>query len=182
VSDLLDVDQLTTGLIRAATRPLPFAQLVRTVLAATPVADREVRVDLTELVVPGDLAKLERIVANLLSNAVRHTTPGGCIGIRTEEAGDAALLVVEDDGDGLPAGLEERIFEPFVQGPERRDDARPGTGLGLTLVREYVALHGGSVTAETRAEGGARFTVRLPLDPDADSPSLASSAVHVNHG
>lgn len=181
VSDLLDVDQLTTGLIRAATRPLPFAQLVRTVLEATQVPDRRVQLTLTELVVPGDLAKLERVVANLLSNAVRHTAPGGWIGIRTEEAGDAALLIVEDDGDGLPHGFEERIFEPFVQGPERREDARPGTGLGLTLVREYVALHGGSVTAETRAEGGARFTVRLPLEPDDDAPSLVPSAVDVNH-
>jgi PAS domain S-box-containing protein len=182
VSDLLDVDQLTTGLVRAATRPLPFAQLVRAVLEATPITDRRLQVDLTELVVPGDLAKLERVVANLLANAVRHTSPDGWIGIRTEDLGDAVLLVVEDDGDGLPIGFEERIFEPFVQGPDRRDDARPGTGLGLTLVREYVALHGGSVCAETRAEGGARFTVQLPLASDGSASAPASSATELHHG
>lgn len=182
VSDLLDVDQLTTGLVRAATRPLPLAQLVRAVLEATPVSDRRVELALTELVVPGDLAKLERVVANLLANAVRHTQPGGWIGIRTEELADAVLLVVEDDGDGLPLGFEERIFEPFVQGPDRRADARPGTGLGLTLVREYVGLHGGSVTAQTRPEGGARFTVRLPPTPDEVAPSLMPSAVEVRRG
>lgn len=182
VSDLLDVDQLTTGLIRASRRPLPLAHVVRTVLEATTIPDRRVDTDLTEVVVPGDLAKLERVVANLLANAVRHTQPDGWIGLRTSEADGSALLVVEDDGTGIPAGFETRIFEPFVQGPQRRDDARPGTGLGLTLVREYVALHGGNVVAENRAEGGARFVIRLPLERPDVPPHPAHSAAGVDHG
>lgn len=164
VIDLLDVDRLTTGLVRAARRPLPLAQVVRTVLEATPTEDRRLEPELTEVVVPGDIAKLERVVANLLDNAIRHTDPGGWIAVRTLDAGDEALLIVEDDGPGLPAEIRTQLFEPFVQGPERRQAAQPGTGIGLTLVREYVALHAGTVTAEDRPGGGACFTVRLPLD------------------
>ncbi len=182
VSDLLDVDQLTTGLVRATTRPLPLAQVVRMVLDATPLPDRRVETDLTEVVVPGDLAKLERIATNLLANAVRHTGTGGCIQIRTGETADHALLVIEDDGDGLPDGWEERVFEPFVQGPDRRRDARPGTGLGLTLVREYATLHGGTVTAANRTDGGARFTVQLPLAPVDAEPAATGSGGRVDHG
>ena len=180
VSDLLDVDQLTTGLVQATTRPLPLAHVIRTVLQATPLPERRVETDLTEVVVPGDLAKLERIATNLLANAVRHTTTGGWIGVRTTQLGDEVLLVVEDDGDGLPEGWENRVFEPFVQGPDRRQDARPGTGLGLTLVREYAALHRGTVSAENRTDGGARFIVRLPLAsepgwaPEAEADARAS--------
>ncbi|MFU8840328.1 MAG: ATP-binding protein [Nitriliruptoraceae bacterium] len=182
VSDLLDVDQLTTGLVRASRRPLPLAHVVRSVLEATAIPDRRIETDLTEVVVPGDLAKLERVVANLLANAVRHTRTGGWIGLWTTEVADQAELVVEDDGTGLPAGFETRIFEPFVQGPQHRHDARPGTGLGLTLVREYVALHGGSVHAENRTEGGARFVIRLPLDAPDTPRERASSAAGVDHG
>ncbi|MFP4233981.1 MAG: ATP-binding protein [Nitriliruptoraceae bacterium] len=176
VTDLLDVDRLTTGLGRATLRPLPLAQVVRTVLDATLTPDRRLDVELTEVVVDGDLPKVERIVANLLDNAVRHTGPGGWIGVRTLVAGDRALLVIEDDGPGLPAAVRERIFEPFVQGPERHNDARPGTGLGLTLVREYVSLHDGTVTAEDREDGGARFTVRLPVTVDDSASSAGSRA------
>jgi len=182
VSDLLDVDQLTTGLVRASRRPLPLAHVVRTVLETTAIPDRRVDTDLTEVVVAGDLAKLERVVANLLANAVRHTQPDGWIGLRTAEVDGHAELVVEDDGTGLPAGFETRIFEPFVQGPQRREDARPGTGLGLTLVREYVALHGGRVHAENRAEGGARFVIRLPLEAPETSLGRSPSAAGVDHG
>jgi PAS domain S-box-containing protein len=181
VSDLLDVDQLTTGLIRASRRPLPLAHVVRSVLEAAAIRDRQVDTDLTEVVVPGDLAKLERVVGNLLANAVRHTRPGGWIGLRTVEHDGTALLVVEDDGTGLPAGFETRIFEPFVQGPQHRHDARPGTGLGLTMVREYVALHGGSVVAENRAEGGARFTIRLPLQLPEVTALPTRSGAGVDH-
>lgn len=181
VDDLLDVDQLTTGLGRATTQPVPLAHMVRTVLEATPIPDRRLEADLTEVVVPGDLAKLERITRNLLANAVRHSGTDGWIRVQTAGTVDEALLIVEDDGDGLPEGWEDRIFEPFVQGPERHHDARPGTGLGLTLVREYAALHGGTVSAENRAAGGSRFIVRLPL-ASAEPERRAGSRGRVDHG
>lgn len=102
-------------------------------------------------------------MGNLLANAVRATRMDGSIRVRTHATTDTAELHVEDDGAGIPAGMHERIFEPFIQGLDRSTDARPGTGVGLTLVREYVELHGGSVAAFDRPGGGARYEVSLPL-------------------
>lgn len=93
------------------------------------------------------------------------------IGLATH--GDDIVLRVSDQGEGIAEGYAERIFEPFVQGPERVHAAQPGTGLGLALVREPVGLHGGSVSASNMASGGAIFDVRLPGALETRLPAIA---------
>jgi signal transduction histidine kinase len=86
--------------------------------------------------------------------------------VRLLDEGDELLLVVEDDGPGIDAALRDRLFEPFEQGRGASSDASPGTGLGLSLVRQFVQLHSGTVRVVDGELGGARFEVRLPIRPD----------------
>ncbi len=116
----------------------------------------------TPAVVRGDADALRRAALNLVENAVKYTPPGGTVATSVTRDGEAALFVVEDTGPGVPAADAERIFEPFV----RLDDARArdigGIGLGLAIARSIVAAHGGTLTVERGAGGGARFVIRLP--------------------
>ena len=164
IEDLLDVDRLSSGLIRADRRPVELHMLVAEMARRTDLLGRALETDLAPVTIAGDRAKLERVVGNLLANAARHSQLQGRVRISLCQREETAVLRVEDDGAGIPRGYEQRIFEPFVQGPERHDDASPGTGLGLTLSQQFVELHGGTITAGNRPEGGARFEVVLPID------------------
>lgn len=163
IEDLLDVDRLSSGLIMARRQPTDLHGLLRAVLDTVELRGRQLTTSLPSITVAVDPPKVERIIANLLINAVRHTRPDGRIRVDAETRDGQLVLTVEDDGEGIPDGFEQRIFEPFVQGPERRDDPQPGTGLGLSLVQQFAALHGGEVRAANRRDGGARFEVVLPL-------------------
>jgi signal transduction histidine kinase len=109
----------------------------------------------------GDAARLEQVFANLLSNAVRYTPHGGAITVTLGVDGEWAVVEVIDTGDGIAADDLARIFDPFSRGTSGNAE---GLGIGLTLVRGLVELHGGSVQAESPgAGGGSTFTVRLPV-------------------
>ena len=111
--------------------------------------------------VVGDGDRLEQVVTNLLSNAVRHASPGFAPPVALSLDAGHAVLTVSDDGSGVPPGERERIFDRFYRVPE--GGFRSGMGLGLFIVRQLVEAHGGEVTVDEREGGGARFTVRLPL-------------------
>jgi signal transduction histidine kinase len=106
-----------------------------------------------------DSRRLFQVVVNLLHNAIQLSPEGSRIRVTLDGAPGALAIGVEDEGPGLPAGEEKEIFEPFFT---RRKD---GTGLGLTLARQIVTAHGGSLSAENRPEGGSRFIIRLPEKP-----------------
>lgn len=165
INDLLDVDRLTAGLVTANRQPHDLEQLVHRVVAEQELTGRHLQLDLGPFIAAVDPPKFERVVANLLANAVRHTPPGGTIRIGLHRQPAATVLVVEDDGTGIDPAYLEHIFDPFVQGPDQQHAPQPGTGLGLTLARELVELHHGRLTASNRPSGGARFEVHLP-DPD----------------
>ena len=162
INDLLDVDRLAAGLVSADRRPHDLAELVTRAIQEVDTTGRSVQVDVVPLTAEVDAPKLERVVANLVANAVRHTAMDRTISVRLHDDGGVAQLLVDDDGDGIDPRYLDVIFEPFVQGPERHQDARPGTGLGLALTRELVELHGGTITASNRRPRGSRFEVRLP--------------------
>jgi CheY-like chemotaxis protein/anti-sigma regulatory factor (Ser/Thr protein kinase) len=106
--------------------------------------------------------RLEQIVLNLVSNAIKYTPAGRTIRVRTSAEGDDAVLRVEDEGVGIAGDMLARIFGLFVQGEHTLDRAQGGLGIGLTLVRTLTELHGGTVTAESPGPGlGSVFTVRL---------------------
>jgi PAS domain S-box-containing protein len=170
IDDLLDLDRLSTGLGTANRQPHDLDEIVTRVVANIDPDDRHVSVRLEPITADVDGPKIERAVANLLANAIRHAQPGGEVQVDLFREGDESVLRVEDDGPGIDPGYLPLIFEPFVQGPERHEEPQPGPGLGLSLALEMVRLHGGSVTASNRPAGGARFEVRLPdpgSEPDA---------------
>jgi two-component system, OmpR family, sensor kinase len=137
-----------------------------------PVADdHELSIDADPVLVDGASDDLHRLVLNLIENAVRHTPRGTHIRACTSSDNGDAVLVVEDDGPGIPPEIERRVFERFVRGS---GDGARGTGLGLSIVRAVAESHGGTVVLERPYgdERGTRFVIRMPsLDAGADSPA-----------
>jgi signal transduction histidine kinase len=136
-----------------------------------PVAeDHDMRIDVSPVVVSGARDDLHRLVLNLLENAVKHTPPGTHIHVSAARMNGDAMLVVEDDGPGIPSDLGEHVFDRFVR--RGRDGAR-GSGLGLSIVRAVAESHGGSVHLEPSPDGpGARLVVRLPAADGAPGTEL----------
>jgi len=110
---------------------------------------------------------LEQALVNLLENAARHTPAGTSIEIRARQVGKELEIAVADNGPGLPAGSEDRVFEKFVRGQANDGDQRRGVGLGLSICRAAVQVHGGTITAHNRSQGGAEFIISLPQEQDA---------------
>jgi PAS domain S-box-containing protein len=141
--------------------PLDLAPLVSDLLAdlAPLLADRPVSLEMDgAVVVPGDRHAIERVLRNLVVNAVRHTRDGAAITIRVRATPDTAVVEVEDAGDGIEEDLLPRLFDRFTVGPGG------GTGLGLSIVRHFVELHGGEVTARSDPGTGTVFHVELPRE------------------
>jgi two-component system, OmpR family, sensor histidine kinase KdpD len=162
VTDLLDLDRLSRGIVEPSLQPLDIAALLRRVVEESEiVAGRTVTVDADTFVVHVDAAKVERIVENLLANTARHTEPGTSVWVRAAARDGGVLLIVEDDGAGVPASEREQIFQPFSQGSDAPAHS-PGVGVGLTLVARFAELHGGRAWVEERPGGGASFRVYLP--------------------
>ncbi len=162
ITDLLDVDRLTSGLVAANRQPCDLRELVIRAVNEVDHVGRRIELDLAEVTGIVDGPKIERVVGNLVANAVRHTPMDAAIRVVLFATGDHAVVRVCDDGPGIDPGYLELIFEPFVQGPELHRHAKPGTGLGLSLARELVRLHDGEITASNGQEQGACFEVRLP--------------------
>jgi signal transduction histidine kinase len=114
--------------------------------------------------VKGDAGRLEQVFVNLLTNAAKYTPEGGRIELRASREQDEALVHVLDNGIGIPMEMQPHIFELFTQVAESAPHADGGLGIGLSLVKNLVELHGGSVQVRSEGAGnGAEFTVRLPL-------------------
>jgi PAS domain S-box-containing protein len=161
LADLLDIDRLRHGLVAPNRRPTDVAELVRRIAETYAEPATAFRLRLEPLVADVDGPKLERIVDNLLANAVRHGGPGAPITIRLFADGGDLLLSIEDEGPGVPDELKQDIFEIFNRGAKAMSSER-GTGIGLSLVARFAALHGGRAWVENTESGGAAFRVFLP--------------------
>ncbi|MGZ4113609.1 MAG: PAS domain-containing sensor histidine kinase [Actinomycetota bacterium] len=162
VADLLDLDRLSRGIIEPKLLVADVAEIVRATVGELEVGDGHTLIlDVDPVRIPVDVSKAERIVENLVMNSVRHTPAGTTIWARTRAVDEGALIVVEDDGPGIPLDLRDAVFEPFRQGPSESSHS-PGAGVGLTLVARFAELHGGRAWVEDRAGGGASFRVLLP--------------------
>ena len=166
VSSLLDLSRMKAGKTHFAPGPVALDRVVGTVFRTLErpmeTAGVTLDLDLAPCAVSGEEGRLSLVVSNLAANALQHTPPGGAIRVRLRAEGSAALLQVENDGDPIPAEALPRLFEPFYRSDAARDRARGGAGLGLALVKESVALHGGACGAENLPHG-VRFWVELPL-------------------
>jgi len=162
LSDLLDLDRLARGITEPKRQPTDVAALVRRVVEETEQAEeRRVQLDAETVEAWVDAAKVERIVENLVVNAIRHTPAGTSVWVRVSPARGGALIAVEDSGQGIPESEREAIFEPFRQLPSGQPHS-PGVGIGLSLVARFAEIHGGRAWVEDRPGGGASFKVFLP--------------------
>ncbi|HEX9824597.1 MAG TPA: PAS domain S-box protein [Actinomycetota bacterium] len=179
LADLLDIDRLTRGVVTPHRRPTEIAELVRQITQSAEPDGHILHVDSDTLIADVDAPKLERIIENLLSNAYRHTPAGSNVWLRAEEHADGVLLTVEDDGPGVPDHLKKLVFEPFQRG--ETPEYRPGTGIGLSLVSRFAALHGGHAWVADRPGGGASFRVHLPADVEGGTGTSTPSRVPGQH-
>ncbi|HEV8565012.1 MAG TPA: PAS domain-containing protein [Actinomycetota bacterium] len=172
VTNLLDMDRLARGIVTPKLHPTDVGGLVRRLLAESEIiGGARLHMDIQPVTIHVDTAKVERIVENLLANTARHTPSNAQIWVSVRPQDGGALILVEDDGPGVPAELRDTIFEPFQQGPEAPQHS-PGVGVGLTLVKRFAELHEGRAWVEERLGGGASFRVLLPDGgkPSEDSP------------
>ena len=189
VDDLLDVSKITRGKVELRKEPVDIAEVIaKAVEMASYLLEQRhhaLSFDIAHerLTVDGDPVRLAQVVANLLTNAARYTERGGKIAVsarREADEGEAGQIVirVKDNGSGISPDLLPRIFDLFIQGHRSSDRAQGGLGLGLALVKNLVALHGGSVVARSDGLGkGSEFVIRLP--PVADKGD--SAPVHSDH-
>lgn len=179
IDDLLDVERVVSGKIRLDRHPLDMAEAARHAVAAftgNAALDRRIEIRTEPVCVEGDAARLEQVFANIVTNAVKYTPPGGEIRVSVRSDGDDAVFSVEDTGFGIAPELLPSIFDMFVQGVTTLDRARGGLGIGLTLVRRLIDLHGGSVIASSGGVGnGSTFTVRLPRVANVARPAGVAS-------
>jgi PAS domain S-box-containing protein len=177
VDDLLDVTRLATGKIDLQRRPVNLQTVaegaLRSLAEGGKAAEHAISFTGQTLWVDGDPTRLEQVIFNLLDNAVKYTPRGGRITITMAAEGDLAILRIADTGVGMTEEVRSRVFEPFEQARETLDRARGGLGLGLTLVKRLVELHGGTVAAHSRGLGhGTEVLVQLPLTEARGEPEV----------
>jgi signal transduction histidine kinase len=181
IDDLLDVSRVSQGKIELRKERIQAADVIRSALEASRPLIDSVRHRLTIDVRPepiwldADLTRLAQVVGNLLNNAAKYTPEGGHIGLTLRTDGDEAVIAVSDNGLGIPADMQATVFELFAQVEHHTDRAKGGLGIGLALVKQLVAMHDGSVSAESAGTGqGSVFTVRIPLAAEGtESPQEA---------
>ncbi|WP_437876763.1 hybrid sensor histidine kinase/response regulator [Sorangium sp. So ce513] len=169
VDDLLDVSRITRGKITLECKRVDLNEVVKRAVEASRAwidareQSLDVKVPVEPLLVDGDLARLTQVVTNLLHNAAKYTPPRGSIQVTLEAEEARATLRVRDNGVGIPPRLLPHVFELFTQGDRSLDRAEGGLGIGLTIVRRLIDLHGGTVRALSEGPGrGSEFIVELP--------------------
>jgi PAS domain S-box-containing protein len=169
IDDLLDVSRITRGRLELRKERVELAHVVRSAVdTSRPLVDaarHELTVELPHepIYLDADPVRLAQVIANLLNNAARYTEPGGNIWLTARDDGGEIEIVVRDTGVGIPADALPWIFDMFAQVDESLERSQSGLGIGLTLVKRLVEMHGGTVVARSEGTGrGAEFTVRLP--------------------
>jgi PAS domain S-box-containing protein len=183
VDDLLDVSRIARGKVELKTQVVELAEvLVKAIEMASPLVEERrhtlnVQVPTSGLGINADPTRMSQVISNLLTNAAKYTPTGGRINVQAERVDDEVVLRVRDTGIGIPPDVLPRIFELFVQDRQAIDRSQGGLGIGLSIVRNLVERHGGSVSAQSDGQGcGSEFVVRLPwvARPDAVTPAVGA--------
>ncbi|MDR5900363.1 ATP-binding protein [Halomonas vilamensis] len=181
INDLLDMEKLSAGKMRFDLKPEPLAPLVYQAVEAlaTYGREREVAITIQEPVanatVTADAQRLQQVLANLLSNALKFSHAGGCVVLSAEHKGDVVEISVQDEGEGVPAAFQSRLFEKFAQAENIDTRTQGGTGLGLAISREIVERMGGEIGFHSVEGKGARFYFTLPVNAGSDTVSSHSA-------
>ena len=172
VDDLLDLERIDRGQVQPEREPTDIGELARRIAREAPGMDTHpVRIEADAVLADVDPAKVERIIENLMVNAARHTPGGTPVHVTIRKREDGVILTIEDEGPGVPVDLKPVLFDPFRQGPTA---AGRGVGIGLSLVRRFAELHGGTADIEDRPGGGARFVIVLPCTTTPVEPAAAT--------
>jgi signal transduction histidine kinase len=164
--DLLDVDRLNRGVMSSRREPTNLFELAEQTVDTLDITSHSVTIEGEPVVAEADAGQLERIVENLVLNAVKYCPEGTRIAVQVRRVDDTLRLSVSDEGPGIPDPDKDRIFEPFLR--LDRSHPSPGTGVGLSLVRRFVELHEGTVWVEDVEPTGSRFVVSLPVAETAE--------------
>ena len=184
VDDLLDVSRVAEGKIQLRRQSVEMAEVVaRAIETASPLIEEkrhvlEVQVPASGLAVMADPGRCAQVLANLLTNAAKYTEPQGRLSVRAWRDGGHAVVAVRDNGIGIAPDMLASVFDLFVQERQALSRSRGGLGLGLTIAKSMMALHGGGITARSDGEGlGSTFTIRMPaLDQVFDAPRAPAPA------
>ena len=183
VDDLLDLNRISHNRLELRKSPAELRSVIEQAMdAARPIADAaghhmRLACDVEAIHMSADVVRLGQVFGNLLNNSCKYTDPGGTITVRLSRQQGEAVVAVEDTGAGIPPDRVDSIFDMFTQIEQSRERAQGGLGIGLTLVRRLVQMHGGSVEARSAGVGqGSQFVVRLPIVHEP-APAAAAPAV-----
>ena len=178
IDDLLDVSRVSCGKLELRREAVDLVKIVQdAVETSRPLIEKSthrmtITVPAQGLIVDADATRLTQVVANLLDNAAKYTDAGGHIELSVERDGDEAVVVVRDNGVGIPTDKLDAIFEMFSQVDDALNRSHGGLGIGLSLVKRLVDMHGGNITAHSAGRGaGSTFSMRLPLATPTRRPS-----------
>jgi PAS domain S-box-containing protein len=167
IDSLLDIGRIQVGGLQIERQPLELCSLVRALTdEIEPSLEQhtiQMGCDADALIIAGDAGRLEQVVQNLLQNAVKYSPAGGVITVRVYRQHDRAYLAVSDQGIGIPEAAKANLFQQFYRAINVDAQEIQGMGIGLYVVKEIVALHGGEIKVESREGEGSTFTVSLPL-------------------
>jgi len=184
IDDLLDVSRVSRGVLELRKAKVDLSDVLKVAIETSrphlDAAGHTLRTDVPPepLLVEGDPVRLSQVFANLLNNAALYTPRGGRVHVSVQRQGETAIVGVQDNGVGIPPEMHERVFEPFIQGREGPRRPHGGLGLGLSLSRKLLEMHGGQIRIRSDTAGhGTLVEVRLPLVPhELSSPMQAPAA------
>ena len=190
IDDLLDIARITSNKLELRKERIELGEVLKaSVETSRPLIEQRGHELLVEApsrpaYLDGDLVRLAQVVSNLLNNAAKYTERGGCIWLTATRRGSDAIIKVRDTGIGIPAEMLPRIFEMFTQADRSTNGSPGGLGIGLTLVKRLVEMHGGKITVHSAGPGkGSEFTVRLPVTssrlPNKEAPGKSRQAPRI---
>jgi CheY-like chemotaxis protein len=187
--DLLDVSRITQNKVELRRQRIDLRTVLHSAIESTrPMIDAQdhtLMLDLPRVAiwVDGDFTRLSQVFSNLLNNATKYTDRGGQISVSASMDGGESVVIVSDTGLGVPQPMLTRIFDMFTQVQEFRDRTQGGLGIGLTLAKRLIELHGGTIHAASEGAGcGTTFTVRLPLAGPLERPASAAIDTEESRG
>jgi signal transduction histidine kinase/CheY-like chemotaxis protein len=187
IDDLLDAARITTGKLELRKARVDLATLMMNAVEANrPLIDQmghQLQLALPPIIhLYGDPVRLTQVISNLLNNAAKYTDKGGRIVLAAVQQGSEAVITVKDSGVGIPADMQGRIFDMFAQVDRSLTRSQGGLGLGLTLVKQLIELHGGTVNVQSGGPGaGSEFTIRLPVARAEDAADAVSNGTVTKH-
>ena len=186
IDDLLDVSRISRGTVELRKEPVELAKVIQqAVETSRPLIDQSrhelvIAVPSDPICVDADVTRLAQVFANLLNNSAKYTEPGGHIRLTVERRASDVIIAVSDDGVGIPAPMLPRVFDMFTQVDRSLEKSQGGLGIGLTLVKRLVEIHGGTVEARSEGPGrGSEFVVRLPVVPSRIGDKSEESCAEV---